>query len=78
MWTLSNTASLNTATPAPVLGVKSIPVNQYAVPPRAKQKAGNRPLSQCIADTVIFPNCNTLVAGIGTHNNATFGPPNGS
>jgi hypothetical protein len=27
---------------------------------------------------VILPNCNTTVAGIGTHNNATFGPPNGA
>jgi hypothetical protein len=76
-WTMTNTASLNTATPAPVLNVASIPVNTYAVPPLATQPAGNRPLSQCIADTVIMPNCNTLIAGIGTHNNATFGPPNG-
>ena len=43
-WTLSNTASLNTATPALGLDIKSIPVNEYAVPPRAKQKAGSRPL----------------------------------
>jgi hypothetical protein len=53
-------------------------VDTYAVPPRALQPAGNRPLSDCIADTTIFPTCNTTVAGIASHNNATFGPPNGN
>jgi hypothetical protein len=77
LWTMSNTASLNTATPSPTLTTSVIPVTQYAVPPRAKQPAGNRPLSQCIADTIIFPTCNTAVAGINSRNNATFGPPNG-
>jgi hypothetical protein len=77
-WTMTNTASLNSASPSPSLAVTTIPVAQYAVPPRATQPAGNRPLSQCIADTTIFPTCNTTVAGIGSHNNATFGPPNGA
>jgi hypothetical protein len=76
-WSLSNSSSLNTLTPAPSLQVRSIPVQTYAVPPLATQQAGSRPLSQCIADTVIFPTCNVSVAGIGSHNNATFGPPNG-
>jgi hypothetical protein len=78
LWTMLNTSSLNSATPAPTLGISPIAVDTYAVPPRAKQPAGNRPLSQCIADTVILPNCNTTVAGIGSHDNTTFGPPNGS
>ncbi|HEY7127284.1 MAG TPA: hypothetical protein VH540_25350 [Ktedonobacterales bacterium] len=77
-WTLTNTSSLNSANPNPLLSVTSINVDEYAVPPRATQPAGNRPLSQCIADTVILPNCNTSIAGIGSHNNATFGPPNGN
>jgi len=53
--------------------------DQDAVPPRATQPAGNRPLSHCIADTTIFPNCNSAIAGLApaNHNNATFGPPNG-
>jgi hypothetical protein len=76
-WTMTNTASLNTATPSPSLSVTTIPVTEYAVPGRAEQPAGNRPLSQCIADTTTFPTCNTTVAGIGTHDNTTFGPPNG-
>ena len=76
-WQMTNTASLNTTSPSPVLSVGTIPVDTYGVPPRATQPAGDRPLSQCIADMVIMPNCNTAIAGIGTHNNATFGPPNG-
>ena len=72
-----NTSSLNSASPAPTLGLSTLAVDTYAVPPRAKQAAGDRPLSQCIADTVIRPNCNTTVAGVGSHDNATFGPPNG-
>jgi hypothetical protein len=75
-WTMTNTASLNSATPSPSLSVTPLTVEQYAVPPRATQPAGNRPLSQCIADLTFH--CNTTIAGIGSHNNATFGPPNGS
>ncbi len=77
VWSMLNTSSLNTASPAPTLSLSTVAVDTYAVPPRAKQPAGNRPLSQCIADTVILPNCNTTVAGVNSHNNATFGPPNG-
>jgi hypothetical protein len=78
LWTMSNTSSLNSTTPSPSLNLTNIAVDTYAVPPRAKQPAGNRPLGQCIADLVIRPNCNTTIAGIGSHNNATFGPPNGA
>jgi hypothetical protein len=78
LWTMSNTSSLDSASPAPTLDVSPIAVDTYAVPPRATQPAGDRPLSQCIADMVIFPNCNVLVAGTSSHNNATFGGGNGS
>ncbi len=77
LWTMLNTSSLNSVSPAPTLALSTIAVDTYAVPPLATQPAGNRPLSDCIADTVIFPNCNVLVAGVASHNNATFGPPNG-
>ena len=77
LWTMLNTSSLNSVSPAPTLALSTIAVDTYAVPPFATQPAGNRPLSDCIADTVIFPNCNVLVAGVASHNNATFGPPNG-
>ena len=77
LWTMTNTSSLNSTSPTPALALSTIAVDTYAVPPRATQPAGDRPLSDCIADTVIFPNCNVLVAGVASHNNATFGPPNG-
>jgi hypothetical protein len=73
LWKMTNTSSLNTATPSPSLALQTIAVDEYAVPPRATQKAGSLPLSDCIADTVIFPNCNVIVAGIASHNNTSFG-----
>src|SRR5213075_51322 len=36
-WTLGNTSSLNTATPALTLTNKIVPVNQYAIPPKQQQ-----------------------------------------
>src|SRR5258708_17584492 len=45
LWTMSNTSSLNSATPAPALSISTLAVDTYAVPPRAKQPAGDRPLS---------------------------------
>lgn len=78
LWTMSNTSSLNSVAPDPTLVLSPIAVDTYAVPPRAKQPAGDRPLSDCIADTVIFPTCNVVIAGVASHNNSTFGPPNGS
>ncbi|HST87170.1 MAG TPA: hypothetical protein VLJ14_02240 [Ktedonobacterales bacterium] len=76
LWTMSNTSSLNSATPSPSLNLTDIPVDQYAVPPRATQPAGSRPLSQCLADLVF--NCAAAIAGRPSHDNRTFGPPNGS
>lgn len=74
-WKMTNTSSLNTATPSPSMFLTTIAVDQYAVPPRAKQPAGNHPLGDCIADMTIHPTCNATVAGLapGNHNNATFG-----
>ena len=71
LWTLSNSSSLNTASPSPNLDITPIAVDQYAVPPFATQPAGNHPLSQCIAD-LTFP-CNTTFANTTSHNNASFG-----
>jgi hypothetical protein len=72
-WSMTNTSSLNSLSPAPSLTLRAVAVSQYAVPPRAKQKAGELPLSECIADTVIFPTCNVAIAGIATHDNTSFG-----
>ncbi|WP_427889134.1 hypothetical protein ACQHIV_37815 [Kribbella sp. GL6] len=51
IWGITNTASLNTATPA--LGVTSRLVNSetYVFPPKADQQAGDIPLGQCVNDT---------------------------
>jgi hypothetical protein len=75
VWTMSNTSSLNSAFPAPTLGVSTVAVDTYGVPPLATQPAGSRPLSQCLADTIT--NCWFFIAGAGSPNNTTFGPPNG-
>jgi hypothetical protein len=65
-WTMTNTSSLNSASPAPSLDASTITVDTYAVPPRATQPAqsGGRPLSDCIADLSF--NCAVNVAGIAT------------
>jgi len=78
LWTMTNTSSLNTTTPNASMFLSLVPVDTYAVPPRATQPAGNRPLFDCVGDTVVMPNCNTAIAGIGTHNNASFGGPTAS
>ncbi len=85
LWTMSNTSSLNSATPSPSLTVTPITVDQYAVPPLATQPAGNHPLSDCIADLTF--NCATAIGGISPvlangqpnpnlHNNTSFGKLN--
>jgi hypothetical protein len=51
LWTLTGTASLNSASPSLSLSNKAITVAQYAIPPKANQKAGDFPQGQCINDT---------------------------
>src|SRR5260370_2024615 len=48
VWTLSNTASLNTATPALSLSNVILTVNPYSIPPKAIQKQGSTPLIKCL------------------------------
>src|SRR5204862_1385398 len=50
VWTLSNTASLNTASPAVSLSNKILTVGRYGVPPKAQQ-----PGSGTLADKVTTP-----------------------
>lgn len=51
LWGLTNTKSLNTASPA--LGITSRLINSetYVFPPTSNQKPGNIPLGECINDT---------------------------
>jgi len=48
VWRLTNSASLDTASPAPVLASAIVTSEDYGVPPRSEQKAGNVPLRDCI------------------------------
>ena len=43
VWTLTNTASLNTASPNLALSNKILPVNTYAIPPKQKQPGSGTP-----------------------------------
>jgi hypothetical protein len=53
LWALTNTSSLDAATPA--LGITSRLINSqtYVYPPKADQKPGDIPLGECINDTTM-------------------------
>ncbi len=59
IWALSNTQSLNSASPSMALNSSFIGVNTYGRPPRADQKAGDVPLASCINDTT------TVISSLG-------------
>jgi hypothetical protein len=66
VWTLTNTASLNTASPAVSLGNKILTVGQYGVPPKQQQPgsgaapATDVPQGHCLNDVTTV-----TIAGIG-------------
>jgi hypothetical protein len=66
VWTLTNTSSLNTATPAVSLSNKVLGVNTYALPPKQQQPGSgnapgiNVPQGHCINDTTT-----PTIAGVG-------------
>jgi hypothetical protein len=66
VWTLKNTSSLNSASPALTLSNKVLSVNQYAIPPKQKQPGSGTapgidvPQGYCINDTTT-----STIAGIG-------------
>jgi hypothetical protein len=51
VWALTNTSSLNSASPALSLSHAKLNVNQYGIPPKSDQKPGDFPQGQCINDT---------------------------
>jgi hypothetical protein len=53
VWALTNTKSLNSASPALKLSNAVLAVNQYAIPPKSDQKPGDIPLGQCINDITL-------------------------
>jgi hypothetical protein len=76
VWTLKNTSSLNSASPALSLSNKVIGVEQYAIPPKAKQPGSgalataDAPQGFCINDTTT-----PTIAGIGCWRLVFVGQP---
>ena len=66
VWTMTNTSSLNSASPAVSLSNQILPVGQYGVPPKQQQPGSgtapgtNAPQGQCINDTTT-----STIAGVG-------------
>jgi hypothetical protein len=66
LWTLTNTSSLNSATPAVSLSNKLLDVGTYAIPPKQQQPGSggppglNTPQGHCINDTTT-----PTIAGVG-------------
>ena len=58
-WSLTGTASLDSASPALTLSHSNLPVGTYVAPPPADQKAGSAPLKDCLND----PQCATFLNG---------------
>jgi hypothetical protein len=59
VWALTNTQSLNSASPALNISNSVLTVNPYAIPPTSDQKAGDFPLGQCLNN---LP-CSTFLIG---------------
>jgi len=58
-WSLTNTNSLDSASPDPRLHNTRVPVDRYSLPPLSNQKPGPVPLADCLND----PTCAPLVLG---------------
>jgi hypothetical protein len=56
LWALTNTASLNTASPALGLTSRLINSETYVFPPKSDQKPGSIPLGDCLNDNTLFGN----------------------
>lgn len=48
LWALTNTSSLGSGSPSLSLSNTAFTVDQYAIPPKANQKAGSVPLADCL------------------------------
>ncbi|MGZ4382094.1 MAG: hypothetical protein ACXVZ3_11800 [Gaiellaceae bacterium] len=59
VWRLTNTSSLDDASPSLGLSAEDVAVDTYGVPPKADQKAGSVPLAQCLG----VLSCATAIAG---------------
>ncbi|HSK87658.1 MAG TPA: hypothetical protein VK880_04845 [Anaerolineales bacterium] len=76
VWALSNTSSLNSASPSLQLTRTIVPSLHYAVPPPSVQKSGPFPLGECLNDTsgsVGGVNCGLALFGLPPQN-VSIGP----
>ena len=53
VWAMTNTQSLNSASPSLNLNNTILTVNPYGIPPKSDQKAGDFPLGECLNDSSI-------------------------
>jgi hypothetical protein len=53
LWALSNTSSLNSATPAVNISSRPIDSRTYVFPPKLDQKPGHIPLGECLNDSSV-------------------------
>jgi hypothetical protein len=54
LWAVTNTASLDTLTPALGITSRTINTQTYVDPPKANQKPGSTPLGDCLNDNSLF------------------------
>jgi hypothetical protein len=55
VWNLSNTQSLNSATPNLTLTSSLVNTSEYGVPAPATQKSADAPVAQCLGSTMVVP-----------------------
>ena len=66
VWTMSNTSSLNTATPNVNLSNEVLSVNQYALPPKQRQPGSGTPPGQAVPQGFCINNTTTVtIVGVG-------------
>jgi hypothetical protein len=78
VWALTNTQSLNSASPAVSLTSTVVEVGRYSVPPPSQQKAGSTPLADCLNDTSLpvsatLSGCWRLAVGVEPAHNQVEG-----
>jgi hypothetical protein len=66
VWTLANTSSLNSFTPALSLSTKVLDVNQYAIPPKQKQPGSGTPPTTAVPQGYCINDTATALAGAFT------------
>jgi hypothetical protein len=69
-WKLTNTSSLDSASPAPNLSSATLGSETYGVPPRSEQKGGSVPLRDCL----LVDSCASVTLGAPDPFNEVEGP----